>query len=115
MASNLKFRHKILLAAGLTVVFAFTLFVLFNDYQQRQTLRVDAERSMGDLGALTTSNIQTWLRGNMALVDSMAQQIGAEGAGADELKRIVGLPVYGSAFVLSYFGGADGLMFSVPA
>ncbi len=115
MALNLKFRHKILLAAGLTVVFAFALFVLFNDYQQRKTLRVDAERSMGELGALTTSNIQTWLRGNMNLVDSMAQQISQAGAGPEELKRIVGLPVYSSAFVLSYFGGADGLMFSVPA
>src|SRR3989344_7994479 len=106
MALNLKFRHKILLAAGLTVVFAFALFVLFNDYQQRKTLRVDAERSMGELGALTTSNIQTWLRGNMNLVDSMAQQISQAGAGPEELKRIVGLPVYSSAFVLSYFGGA---------
>ncbi len=115
MALNLKFRHKILLAAGLTVVFAFTVFVLFNDYRQRQTLRVDAERSMGELGALTTSNIQTWLRGNMALVDSMAQQISAQGAAPDTLKQIVGLPVYGTAFQLSYFGGADGLMFSVPA
>src|SRR3989344_1391561 len=67
MALNLKFRHKILLAAGLTVVFAFALFVLLNDYQQRKTLRVDAERSMGALGALTTSNIQTWLRGHMTL------------------------------------------------
>ncbi len=115
MALNLKFRHKILLAAGLTVVFAFTVFVLFNDYRQRQTLRVDAGRSMAELGALTTSNIQTWLRGNMALVDSMAQQIAAQGAGAEALKQIVGLPVYGAAFQLSYFGGADGLMFSVPA
>lgn len=115
MALNLKFRHKILLAAGLTVVFAFAIFVLFNDYRQRQALRVDAERSMNELGALTTSNIQTWLRGNMFLVESMAQQIGQAGAGPEELKRIVGLPVYGSAFQLSYFGGADGLMFSVPA
>ncbi|XXF07170.1 methyl-accepting chemotaxis protein [Pseudomonas sp. D1-3] len=115
MALNLKFRHKILLAAGLTVVFAFAMFVLFNDYQQRQSLRVDAERSMAELGELTTSNIQTWLRGNMSLVDSMAQQIGAEGTAPDKLKQIVGLSVYGSSFQLSYFGGADGMMFSVPA
>jgi methyl-accepting chemotaxis protein len=115
MAPNLKFRHKILLAAGLTVVFAFAVFVLFNDYRQRQTLRADAERSMDELGALTTSNIQTWLRSNMYLVDSMAQQIGQAGAGSEEYKRIIGLPVYGNAFQLSYFGGADGLMLSVPA
>ncbi|MCM2459433.1 methyl-accepting chemotaxis protein [Pseudomonas sp. CG7] len=115
MGFDLKFRHKILLAAGLTVVFAFTLFVLFNDYKQRQTLQANATRSMADLGELTTSNVQTWLQGNMSLVDSMAQQISVEGSALDKLKSIVGLPVYGTAFQISYFGGADGLMFSVPA
>lgn len=33
MPANLKFSQKILLAASLVTIVAFTLFVLFNDYR----------------------------------------------------------------------------------
>jgi len=36
MTRTLKFSHKILLAASLVVVVAFTLFSLYNDYLQRR-------------------------------------------------------------------------------
>ncbi|MBD1587670.1 methyl-accepting chemotaxis protein [Pseudomonas typographi] len=112
---NLKFSHKILLVAGLIVVIAFTLFVLFNDYRQRQSLYSKTEASMRDLGVLTTSNVQTWLQSRIELVQTMAQQIEVQGADPANLPSIVGLPTYPANFQLSYFGGSDGLMFSVPA
>jgi len=115
MTQNLKFSHKILIAAALIVALAFSAFVLFNDYRQRQTLHASTEQSMRELGALTTSNIQTWLESRIQLLQSMGQQVAIDGNGADSLKRIVGLPAYGSNFQLSYFGGQDGVMFSVPA
>ncbi|WP_372439016.1 hypothetical protein, partial [Pandoraea sputorum] len=40
---NLKFRHKILLAASGVVVLAFALFTLYNDYLQRTTIRQNLE------------------------------------------------------------------------
>ena len=43
------------------------------------------------------------------------RQIAVDGSGADSLKRSVGLPAYTGNFQLSYFGGQDGVMFSVPA
>jgi methyl-accepting chemotaxis protein len=115
MTRNMKFSHKILLAAALVVAVAFACFILFNDYRQRQTLRSNTEASMQELGSLTTSNIQTWLESRMQLLQSMAQQVTADGNAPASLKRIIDLPAYTGNFELSYFGGADGVMFSVPA
>lgn len=111
----MKFSHKILLVAGLIVALAFACFTLFNDYRQRQTLRAQTETSLAQLGALTASNVQTWLTGRMQLVESMAQQVSAADGNPQSLPAIIGLPVYPANFQLSYFGGRDGLMFSVPA
>lgn len=108
---HLKFRHKILLAAALIVVLAFSIFALFNDHRQRSTLRTEVENNLAELGMLTTGNIQTWLQGHMRLVESMAQQL----TRSDDLQNIVGLPVYSTTFQMSYFGNSNGEMFSVPA
>ncbi|MBK5538531.1 methyl-accepting chemotaxis protein [Pseudomonas sp. TH07] len=115
MTRNMKFSHKILLAAALVVAVAFACFILFNDYRQRAALRSSTESSMQELGSLTTSNIQTWLESRIQLLQSLAQQIAVDGNGGDSLQRSVGLPAYASNFQLSYFGGQDGVMFSVPA
>jgi hypothetical protein len=55
MPSNLKFSQKILLAASLVTIIAFTLFVLFNDYRQRQTLNADVHASLQEVGSLAIS------------------------------------------------------------
>ncbi|AMB86536.1 chemotaxis protein [Pseudomonas agarici] len=115
MTKNLKFSHKILLAAALVVAVAFACFILFNDYRQREALRSSTEASMQVLGSLTTSNIQVWLESRMQLLHSLAQQIAVDGNAADSLKHALGLPVYADNFQLSYFGGQDGVMVSVPA
>ena len=115
MTRNMKFSHKILLAAALVVAVAFACFILFNDYRQREALQSSTEASMQELGSLTTSNIQTWLESRIQLLQSMAQQVVADGNAPASLKRIIDLPAYTGNFQLSYFGGADGVMFSVPA
>ncbi|PVZ10290.1 methyl-accepting chemotaxis sensory transducer with Cache sensor [Pseudomonas sp. URIL14HWK12:I9] len=111
---NLKFSHKILLVAALIVALAFACFILFNDYRQRQSLYQNTESTMDELGALTTSNVQTWLQGRIALLQSMAQQLAAQGTEQEQLRSIIGLPAYPANFQLSYFGSAQGLMFSIP-
>ncbi|MCX5509399.1 methyl-accepting chemotaxis protein [Pseudomonas sp. BJa3] len=114
MTKNLKFSHKILLAAALVVAVAFTCFVVFNDYRQRQSLRSDTESTLQSLGNLTAGNIRTWLDSRIQLVNSVAQQIAVDGPAKSSLERILALPVYGSNFILTYFGGQDGSMQSVP-
>ncbi|MDH1630953.1 methyl-accepting chemotaxis protein [Pseudomonas mosselii] len=114
MTKNLKFSHKILLAAALVVAVAFTCFVLFNDYRQRQSLRSDTESTLQSLGNLTAGNIRTWLDSRIQLVNSVAQQIAVDGPAKGSLDRILALPVYSGNFILTYFGGQDGNMQSVP-
>ncbi len=63
MTQNLKFSHKILLAASLVVIAAFSLFTLYNDYLQRNAIRSDLEHELESLGQVTASNIQNWLSG----------------------------------------------------
>ncbi|WP_218187544.1 MULTISPECIES: methyl-accepting chemotaxis protein [unclassified Pseudomonas] len=115
MTRNMKFSHKILLAAALVVAVAFACFILFNDYRQRQSLHNSTETSMQELGNLTSRNIQTWVEGRIQLLQSLAQQIAVDGNSAASLKRAIDLPAYTGNFQLSYFGGVDGVMFSVPA
>ncbi|MEE1924191.1 methyl-accepting chemotaxis protein [Pseudomonas sp. 148P] len=115
MTKNLKFSHKILLAAALVVVAAFTGFVLFNDYRQRQSLEVSTEASMQELGTLTAGNIRTWLDSRIQILASFAQQVAVDGPSRDALGRSLALPVYNANFALTYFGGKDGAMQSVPA
>ncbi|KNX76116.1 chemotaxis protein [Pseudomonas sp. 250J] len=114
MTKNLKFSHKILLAAALVVAVAFTCFVLFNDYRQRQSLRSDTESTLQSLGNLTAGNIRTWLDSRIQLVNSVAQQIAVDGPAKGSLDRILALPVYSANFILTYFGSQDGSMQSVP-
>ncbi|MBA1272964.1 methyl-accepting chemotaxis protein [Stutzerimonas azotifigens] len=115
MTTNLKFSHKILIAAALVVAAAFACFILFNDYRQRQALHDSTERSMQDIGSLTSSNIRTWLESRMQLVQSLAQQIALDGSSTQNLQRSVGLPAYIDNFELTYFGAETGAMFSIPA
>ncbi|WP_420875202.1 hypothetical protein [Pseudomonas baetica] len=111
----MKFSHKILLAAALVVAVAFACFIFFNDYRQREALSSSTEASMQELGSLTTSNIQTWLESRIQLLQSLSQQVAIDGNAPASLKRIIDLPAYTGNFQLSYFGGTDGVMFSVPA
>jgi methyl-accepting chemotaxis protein len=115
MIRSLGFSRKILLAAALIVVVAFSLFIVVNDFRQRETLKNNVDSELAQLGSLTTQNIQTWLDGRTQLLNSMAQQVATDGAALPALQRAIGLAVYGDNFQLSYFGGKDGVMFSVPA
>ncbi len=62
MTNNLKFSHKILLAASLVVIAAFSLFTLYNDYLQRKAIRADLESYLHEMGSVTASNISTGCR-----------------------------------------------------
>ncbi|GAB7529542.1 methyl-accepting chemotaxis protein [Pseudomonas sp. 3A(2025)] len=112
--TSLGFSKKILLAAALTVGVAFTVFILVNDYRQRQTLQSNVQAELAQMGSLTTQNIQTWLEGRTQLLQSLAQQIAVDGQQPAQLQRAINLPAYTDNFQLSYFGGTDGVMFSIP-
>ncbi|TWC63988.1 hypothetical protein FBY10_113154 [Pseudomonas sp. SJZ103] len=61
MNKNLRCSHKILLAAALIVIAAFTLLTLYNDYLQRNAIRDDPNSYLHEMGDVTANSIQTWL------------------------------------------------------
>ncbi len=115
MLKSLGFIRKILLAAALVVVVAFTCFIVVNDYRQSQTLKGNVQSELQQLGSLTTLNIQTWMDGRIQLLQSMAQQVALGEMATPDLQRAIGLKAYSDNFNLSYFGSSAGVMFSVPA
>ena len=107
MTQNLKFSHKILLAASLVVIAAFSLFTLYNDYLQRNAIRSDLEHELDSLGQVTASNIQNWLSGRILLVENVAQSID-ETSTPDSLVKTMESKVLTSTFDFTYLGAADG-------
>ncbi|BBP81687.1 hypothetical protein PHLH8_13290 [Pseudomonas sp. Pc102] len=107
MTKNLKFSHKILLAASLVVIAAFSLFTLYNDYLQRNAIREDLESYLREMGDVTSSNIQNWLSGRILLVENVAQNI-ARHAEAESVTSLLEQKVLASTFAFTYLGSSDG-------
>jgi len=107
MTQNLKFSHKILLAASLVVIAAFSIFTLYNDYLQRNAIRDDLEHELESLGQVTASNIQNWLSGRILLVENVAQSID-ETTTPESLIKTLESRVLTSTFDFTYLGSADG-------
>jgi len=107
MNKNLRFSHKILLAAALIVIAAFASFTLYNDYLQRTAIREDLDNYLTEMGDVTASNIQTWLTGRILLIDNLAQNIALnpERSMVDSLLEQKALT---STFMASYLGDATG-------
>ena len=75
MKSNLRFSHKILLAASLVVGTAFALFTLYNDYLQRVSIKSTIEGNLRDIGEVSANNIQSWMAGRVLSIETMLQAI----------------------------------------
>ena len=65
MPTRLSFNQKILLAASLVVIAAFSVFSVYNDYLQRKTLQANLQTYLTDAGTLTADNISNWLSGRI--------------------------------------------------
>ncbi|MGH8421383.1 MAG: cache domain-containing protein, partial [Pseudomonas fluorescens] len=110
---NLKFSHKILLAASGVVVLAFALFTLYNDYLQRNTIRQNLESSVQQAGDLTASSVQNWMSGRVLVLENLAQNVAHQGANAD-LPGLVNQPALTSNFQFTYVGQANGVFTQRP-
>ncbi|MEH6484211.1 MULTISPECIES: methyl-accepting chemotaxis protein [Pseudomonas] len=107
MTKNLKFSHKILIAASLVVIATFTMFTLYNDYLQRNAIRKDLQSYLREMGAVTSSNIQNWLSGRILMVESVAQSVSTE-SGQEALVNRLEQKALASTFDFTYLGGNDG-------
>ena len=107
MTNNLKFSHKILLAASLVVIAAFSLFTLYNDYLQRKAIRADLESYLHEMGNLTSSNISNWFSGRILLVENVAQSVASDSS-SEFLSNLLEQKALASTFEFTYLGSADG-------
>jgi methyl-accepting chemotaxis protein len=107
MTKNLQFSHKILLAASLVVMVAFSLFTLYNDYLQRNAIREDLESYLQEMGNVTASNIQNWLSGRILLVESTSQSI-INDSDAERVIKLLEQRALTSSFAFTYLGTAAG-------
>ena len=113
MLKNLKFHHKILLAASLVVIGAFSLFTLYNDYLQRNSINRNLDGYLNEMGQVTASNIESWLSGRILLVEALAQNLGRDRS-QQALESLLEQPVYGKTFMFSYLGADDGSFIMRP-
>lgn len=107
MNKNLRFSHKILLAASLIVIAAFALFTLYNDYLQRNAIRDDLNSYLNEMSDVTASNIQTWLTGRIALVENAAQNI-AINPDPSVVASLLEQKALTSSFMATYVGDSKG-------
>ena len=107
MNKNLRFSHKILLAASLIVIAAFSLFTLYNDYLQRNAIRDNLENYLHEMGSVTANNIQTWLGGRVLLAENLAESITINPAPSN-VASLLEQRALSSTFMLVYFGDSQG-------
>ncbi|MBF8721414.1 methyl-accepting chemotaxis protein [Pseudomonas guariconensis] len=105
MNKSLRFSHKILLAASLIVIVAFSLFTLYNDYLQRNAIRDDLENYLAEMGESTSTTIRNLFDGRIKLVENLAQNIAHNPANAE---TFMGQPALLSSFLTVYLGKVDG-------
>ncbi|CAI8700433.1 Methyl-accepting chemotaxis protein McpG [Pseudomonas sp. IT-347P] len=107
MNKNLRFSHKILLAAALIVIAAFASFTLYNDWLQRNAIRDDLNNYLNEMGEVTAGNIQTWLTGRILLIENAAQNI-AINPEQTNVASLLEQKALTSTFMASYLGDATG-------
>ncbi|MBI6955585.1 MULTISPECIES: methyl-accepting chemotaxis protein [Pseudomonas] len=105
MNKSLRFSHKILLAASLIVILAFSLFTLYNDYLQRNAIREDLENYLAEMGESTSTNIRNLFEGRIKLVDNVAQNLAQF---PQNTGTLLGQSALTSSFLTIYLGQPDG-------
>ncbi len=107
MAKSLRFSHKILIAASLVVIAAFSLFTLYNDYLQRNAIRDDLQNYLREMGDVTANNIQNWLDGRILLVETVAQTFAGDSS-PDHVIKLIEQKALANTFAFIYLGTAQG-------
>ena len=105
MNKSLRFSHKILLAASLIVILAFSLFTLYNDYLQRNAIHANLESYLAEMGESTSTNVRNLLDGRIKLVENLSQNIAQNPANAE---TFMGQQALLSSFLTVYLGKVDG-------
>jgi methyl-accepting chemotaxis protein len=111
--TKLSIGGRILLAATLIVVFAFSAFTLYFDYNQRAAIRQSLRSEVDATAALASAGIVNWIDGRRSLIESLGQSIATDDT-RDAVRADVSRQAFVDNFMFSYFGSASGEMTMHP-
>ncbi|WP_033069672.1 methyl-accepting chemotaxis protein [Thalassospira australica] len=111
---SLNIGSRILLAAAMIVVATFLAFILYFDFQQRNSIQSALQSKLTESGALATAGISNWLDGRRLLVESLANNIARDSSPAT-VAEVASGEALAESFIFSYFGSADGVMTMYPS
>ena len=111
---GLNIGSRILLAAAMIVVATFVAFILYFDYQQRNSIQDALQSKLTESGSLATAGISNWLDGRRLLVESLANNI-ARDSSPENVSELASGEALSESFIFSYFGSADGIMTMYPS
>lgn len=114
MTKNLKFSHKILLAASLVVVLAFALFSLYNDYLQRHAIEAQLDSYLKETGQSAAGNVHSWLSGRILLVESIAEGLAKATDDDATTGQALNQKTLLDTFMSIYVGRASGAFVTQP-
>ena len=75
MLRSLKFTHKVMLAASLSLALVLGAFTLSNFLQMKDQVRTDLEHQLQALSESVSQNIADWLNAKMSIVQATAEVI----------------------------------------
>ncbi|MGF6403178.1 methyl-accepting chemotaxis protein [Pseudomonas frederiksbergensis] len=109
---QLKFRHKVLAAAAFVSIISFSLFALYNERMQRQSIAAQLQSQMSIAAQSTAKNIQDWINGRVMLVQTTAEIFEHDRSPA-LIEKVLAQKTMMSAFI-AYFGDNEGMMHLRP-
>jgi methyl-accepting chemotaxis protein len=106
MKIKISIARKILGTAAFIIATAFTLFSLYNDSQQSESIKKDLDNYIQEMGTSTASGIQDWLSGRILRIEGLAEDLtgSPEQSTREELKR----KSLQSNFLYTYVGDQAG-------
>lgn len=107
MLQSIKFTHKVMLAAALSLALVMGAFTVSNILQMRAQVHSDLHRQLAALSESVSQNIATWLNSKMAIVQATAEVVDSGDDQGRIIQQLVQSRIAGD-FINVYLGLPDG-------
>jgi len=109
-----KIGSRLLSVAALIVIATFSAFILYFDFNQRQSIEETLKSDLMETSDLATNTITNWVDIRTRLIRNFGETIQPD-TSVEEVMFIANRPVMAQSFKFSYFGSAKGTMTMSPS
>lgn len=109
---QIRFRHKILVTAAIVSTTSFSLFAIYSERVQRQSIEAQLQNQMDIAAQSTARNIEDWINGRVMLVQTIAETFEHDRSPA-LIEKVLAQKTMMSTFI-AYFGDNEGKMYLRP-